>query len=254
MTSDKEESILRGHLEDLASESYSFGKFTFTEFLGLRELAVYESVKPSLMYAGCREYGGAEDCERLMVRFGDEESLGYSVPFPIKLLRISPASEKFAEQLTHRDILGAVMNLGIERDTIGDIIMHDGSAFLFAHERIAEHIIQNLTRASHTAVKVSAADSLPEGAGYSLVSETIQVASERADGVIAKVFRLNREDTQRLFSSARIFLNGKAEARADVRLRDGDKVTVRGFGRFIYRSYETLSRKGKLNARVELYK
>ena len=66
-----------------------------------------------------------------MVRFGSERMFGYEEPFPISVLRIEPLINKFAEELGHRDYLGAVMNLGMERDVIGDILIRDKSAYMF---------------------------------------------------------------------------------------------------------------------------
>ena len=70
-------------------------------------------------------FGGCDGTERNIARFGNSEELGYEEDFPIVCLEILPKSEKFAEPLCHRDFLGALMNLGIERKNIGDIsVMH----------------------------------------------------------------------------------------------------------------------------------
>lgn len=75
--------------------------------------------------------GGVDGCERQILRFGDEESLGYDAGFPICCIEIKPLIEKFADALTHRDYLGALMHLGIERSTLGDIMIRDKTAYLF---------------------------------------------------------------------------------------------------------------------------
>ena len=101
-----------------------------------------------------------------MIRFGSPEELGYEEDFPIVTLKIAPKSEKFADKLTHRDFLGALMSLGIEREVLGDIVIRDNVGYLFAKEDIAEYIKDSLTEIKHTAVRINTADSLPEGELY----------------------------------------------------------------------------------------
>ena len=147
-----------------------------------------------------------------MIRFGDPEELGYELPFPIVTLLISPVSPKFAERLSHRDFLGALMNLGIERSKLGDIVLRDGEAYLFAREEIAEYIKESLTRVRHTDVRVSLAECIPDGELYRTEPRRIVLNGERVDAVIAKVYNLSRDEAQRLFAGRLVFINGKENA------------------------------------------
>ena len=130
MEADKDIQQIKKRLLELAERSYSHSVYTFTSFLGLSEQQVYYEISGQLSYAGCGMDGGSPLCERKMIRFGNEENLGYTAPYPIVCLRIEPLNLKFAENLTHRDFLGAIMNLGIERDTVGDIFVQDKEACL----------------------------------------------------------------------------------------------------------------------------
>ena len=158
--------LLEKRILELASRSYHSSLFTFTDFLGLLEQDVFRSVLTKLP-RGTRFtlFGGAEGTERVMVRFGDVEDLGYEVSFPIVMLRILPKAPKFAEKLSHRDCLGALMHLGIEREMLGDIILRDEGReiFVFCHEKIAPFIESELTTIRNTPVVVSVAEELPEG-------------------------------------------------------------------------------------------
>ena len=111
---EKEIQQLKNRFHELADKSFQQGIFTFTGFLGLGEQEVFWREEPALRYAGCRLYGGCQDAERVMVRFGEEAELGYQVDFPIVCICIEPLQQKFAQALSHRDYLGALMNLGIE--------------------------------------------------------------------------------------------------------------------------------------------
>ncbi len=248
-----EEDLLRKRFSELSAKSYNSGIFTFSDFLGLAEQSVFDSVKAKLRSESFSAFGGAEGAERVMLRFGDAEELGYEVPFPISILKISPKSKKFAEALTHRDFLGAVLNLGIERSCLGDIIITDNEGYLFSKESIADYIISELFRIKHTEVTVELVTELPESALYKTEEKTVQVSSERLDAVIARVYNLSREDAQNLFAKRLVFAAGREIESTSYSPKENEKISVRGYGRFIYKGQVSTSKKGKLNVVVEKY-
>ena len=248
-----ETELLKKRFTELAKKSYNAGIFTFTDFLGLAEQAVFESVKRQLGGVKYTSFGGADGSERIMLRFGDEGDLGYEVPFPISALRISPKDKKFADKLTHRDFLGALLNLGIERDCLGDIVIIDNEGFLFCKDSIKDYISSELFRVKRTEVTVTEAEDLPEGELYKTEELTVQISSERLDAVIARVFSLSREDAQNLFAKRLVFASGREIESTSYSPKEGEKISVRGYGRFIYRGVKNLSKKGKLNVVIERY-
>ena len=151
-----EEERITARFCELAEACYARGRYTFTDFLGLSELDLFFAAQPRFSYVPYTAFGGAAGCERVMVRFGDEESLGYTEePFPIACLLLQPAAPKFAEPIGHRDCLGALMNLGIKRECLGDIAVCEGGFYLFCEEKLAPYIRENLTRVRHTAVRLT---------------------------------------------------------------------------------------------------
>lgn len=248
-----ETELLKKRFLELSSKSYNAGIFTFTDFLGLAEQAAFETVRTKLGGVKYTAFGGANGAERVMLRFGDAGDLGYEVPFPIVTLCISPKDKKFAEKLTHRDFLGALLNLGIERDCLGDIVIIDNVGYLFCKESIAAFITDELFRVRHTEVTVKEITELPEGELYKTEKLTVQIASERLDAVIARVFSLSREEAQTLFSKRLVFASGREIDSASYSPKEGEKISVRGHGRFIYNGVVSLSKKGKLNVTVEKY-
>lgn len=245
--------LLKKRFTELANKSYNAGIYLFTDFLGLAEQAVFSEAKSAFRAIPYTAFGGASGAERVMVRFGDEESCGYSADFPIVCIKAEPVSQKFADKLTHRDFLGALLNLGIERSTLGDIPIHDNVGYIFAKEDIAPFIISELKRVKHTDVTLSLADSLPEGELYKTERRKIQISSERVDAVIAKTFSLSREAAQSLFAKRLVYIDGRLCESVSYTPKKNEKISVRGYGRIIYLGYETTSKKGKLNAQVELY-
>lgn len=109
----RDEEFLIKRIKDLAEQSYRTGLYTYTGFLNQQEQAVYARVRKDTAPVTAMFSGGVDGCERQILRFGDEESLGYDAGFPICCIEIKPLIEKFADALTHRDYLGALMHLGI---------------------------------------------------------------------------------------------------------------------------------------------
>ena len=233
---------------ELADRAWNRGISCFTDFLDLSEQSVLEKIRRSLPPVSLRLFGGAEDCERRIAGFG----AGEEDPFPIVCLRVFPAGPRFAEELSHRDVLGALMSLGFERNLLGDIVLREKEAFLFCSERIAPFIRDNLFSVRRTEVRCEAS-APPEGSLYRTERRVIQVSSERLDALIAHAFRLSRGEAQSLFPAGRVFMDGAECRRPDQTPDSGRIISVRGVGRFRFLGAETRSKKGKWNSVIEVY-
>ena len=250
-----EELLLKKRFLELARKSDGGGYFTFTDFLGLAEQSVFESLRRELFGISYTGFGGTDGTERVMIRFGNADALGYEEPFPIAALYITPRAPKFAEKLTHRDFLGALMNLGIERHIIGDIAVLDHGAYVFVKEDIADYLISSLTRVRRTDVNVCriAPEKIDGAELYRTERVNIQLSGERLDAAVAKVFSLSRDDAQALFRKRLVFASGKEIESVSYVPKPDEVISVRGFGRFIYRGPFGTSKKGKLNVAVDKY-
>lgn len=252
--SEKEIQQLKNRFYDLAEKSFRQGIFTFTGFLGLSEQDVFWREAAGLKYAGYRLYGGCEDADRVMVRFGSEEELGYQAPFPIVCVHISPLQQKFADALSHRDFLGALMNLGIERSTLGDIKTGQKDAYLFCLESIAPFICENLEQIKHTHVRCVVTEECEELPQEEPELVSVQVQSLRADAVLAKVYNMSREKSLDLFRSGKVYVNGRLCENNSRVLKAGETVNARGFGKFTLRGESRETRKGKLSVDAAVFR
>lgn len=245
--------LIKKRLVELAKKSYMGGYYTFTPFLGLLEQSLFHEILPEIKGVEYTAFGGTAGAERVMIRFGSASELGYEEDFPIATLKIAPKSEKFADRLTHRDFLGSLMNLGIERETLGDIVITGNVGYLFLKEDMADYISDSLSKIKHTDVTVTRVTEIPEGELYRTETRKIQLSSERLDAVLAKVFCLSRDDAQSLFKRSLVFVNGRCTESVSYTPKSGDVISARGYGRLIYRGYDSTSKKGKLNVLVEVY-
>lgn len=248
-----ENQILRGRLSDLANRAYQHNTYTYSHFLSPEELSILEDMRNELSYIPFTCYGGNDLCERQIAAFGDEAVFGYPMHFPISVIHIRPLLEKFSDTLTHRDYLGAVMHLGIERDTIGDIMIKDKTAYLFCLETIADYICESLTKIRHTNVQCTITDASVPALAPTLQEESFPVASLRLDAIIAHLISCSRKEALALFEDKRVTLNGRITGRCSTVPKEGDIFSVRGYGKFQYTGTGGSTRKGKTYVQVNRY-
>ncbi len=253
---EKEKDIqkLNNRLRELAEKSFQQNLFTFTGFLGLSEQDAFFRLERELSYAGCTLFGGRENAERRMLRFGSPQEFGYDVHFPIVCIHIRPVAAKFADSLSHRDFLGALMNLGIERSTLGDIMVGDKEAYLFCADSMGDYICEQLTQVRHTSVTCAITENFEEIPMEEPVRQRIQVSSPRVDALLAKVYNKSRSDCLELFRAGRVFVDGRLCESNSRLLKGGETVNARGFGKFVYTGQAGETRKGKLNVEVAVFR
>ena len=249
-----EEKLLSNRFTELAEASEAQSRYTYTDFLGLAELDVFHRTLHEIAHIPYALFGGHELCERRIARFGSADDLGYEEDFPISCLKISASAPKFAESLTHRDYLGALINLGIERKVLGDIFVSEKCAYLFCEKSIADFICEDLTRVKHTDVTVSPAGQIPEDAAPHLVPRSVQIPSERIDALISAVLHISRDKSKELLKSGRVYIDGRLCENSSKALSPGAVISVRGYGRFIYDGMERTTKKGKLSVKISEYK
>lgn len=244
---------VRKRLMELSEKAVRENRYVFTDFLSISQLSVYYEMERQFKNSGSYAFGGIPECERCVVRFGSEQELGYEQPFPIALLKISPVNKKFTDKLTHRDYLGSIIGLGLEREKLGDIIVVDTSAYIFVIDAVAEYIIQNLLYVKHTHVNVELCDECPENLRPELAEENIIISSNRIDAVIAAVFNMSRNVADKTISEGKVFVNGIQISKDTRTLKEGEIVSVRGKGRFIFDGEEGITRKERLYVRIRRY-
>lgn len=263
----KEETLLQKRLVELSRIAYMRGIVMFSDFLNLNELNILHTTPKNMFLSRYETYGGYDLSERQMVAFlpdalyyelpkclgGAAGGKSYMYQYPIQIIEISPVNRKFSEELTHRDYLGAIMNLGIERCKLGDIITDEGKAILFAKEELADYMIENLTRIRHTTVQAHAVSEFD--VVYEPRYEEIKgtVASIRLDTVLALAYPLSRSKLTSYIESGRVFVNGKLITSNGYRLKEGDMISVRKMGRISYTGILSETKKGRYMVMIRKY-
>ena len=254
LNSEKETQQLQKRLRDLAEKSYRQNVYTFSGFLGLAELDVYYRMEKELLFSHPALFGGDDRAERLMVRFGSPEEWGYEEDYPIACLHVAPLLAKFSENLTHRDFLGALMHLGIERSCIGDIRTGDREGYLYCIGSMADFICGNLTQIKHTRVFCEKVEKAGHTEKDGPEVKEILVNSLRLDGCLSKLYQISRNESLALFTGARVYVDGRLVENNSRNLKPGETVNVRGYGKFVFLGVKYETKKGRLCLEAEVYR
>ncbi len=242
-------SILKKRFKELNERSRNKGIYFYSDFLNLYEQTIlYNELK-----YGYTLYGGFPDAERKIAIFGSEDEFGYPPQPPVKILKVSPLSQKFADDLTHRDFLGSLMGLGIKRETLGDIIISDNCGYIFCLENMAKFIIDNLTSVRRTSVFCEECENLPENALPIPEEKLIIVSSLRLDALISAIYNISRSKSSALIEGEKVFINGKLVDSISKTVDVDETISVRGYGRFKINEILGDTRKGRSRVMCEVY-
>lgn len=261
----REEALFRARLAELDGRAAQ-GSLAYSRYLTPHELAVARRVPgQSTRFV----WGGWPDAERKRIFFvpdyagepdaaTDEAWLDLLFPFfgdeladTVTRLRIRGSGYRV---LSHRDYLGSIMALGLERSALGDIvIVDDYTAVLFCDARIADYLSTALERIGADKVSVVREDGgepLPPRATRP-IRDTI--ASPRLDCVVAALTNLSREKAQAMIRAAEVEVNFEGESRTDAEVHEGDMLSLRGYGRFVVRAFDGETKRGRLRLCAEQY-
>lgn len=119
---------------------------------------------------------------------------------------------------------------------------------------MADFIIENLDKIKHTNVRCERVESLPDSLQVKIEEEQVQLSSERIDALIAHIFRFSRTEATELFRSQKVFVNGRLMENKAHMPKEGDIISVRGYGRFRFDGCDRITRKGRMNIRIGRYR
>lgn len=234
--------IFENRIKELSDRAYYGSYSVCSDFLNLEQKS---SVLSMDLPSGCTFYGGYEGAERVVAVFGEVYDISFE-NFEISLLKVSPVNSKFSDNLTHRDFLGTLMGLGIERKLIGDILVSGNTGYIFCLEKIADFISDELKRVKHTSVICERIFKLPDLVIPKGEIEELVVSSLRADTVVSGVYKMSRNVSAKLFSAEKVFVNSVMIENTSYTLSDGDIVSVRGYGRFVFNCKIRTTKKDRL--------
>ena len=239
-------------IRELANLSYQRDIVTFSDFLNLNEQNMVSSLKRQFPQIVMEIFGGYENAERQMVAF-HPDALAFTWEYPIDCLKIEPKAIKFSESLTHRDYLGALLNLGIERSVIGDIVVQEKAAWFFCQNKMTDFFLDNLCRVHHTNILITKVDDPDKLPCPKLEAINGTCASVRLDSLISLAFKASRSSMVSYIEGGQVFVNGKLITSNGYEPKEGDIISVRGKGRFIFDGMSHQTKKGRCGVRILRY-
>lgn len=246
--------LLYARISDIITKAEN-GIFAYGDFLNESEAALVKrnvgSAPQGMVYRFWGGYGEGERCRFFAYPdyydFDDYKDC-------IKAVEIRGSG---FNTLRHSSYLGALTSLGIERAKMGDIVISENSAVLFADEKIAEFLLSEppvLTRVGRDAVKVfefTPDDDFGVNREYKDIFDTI--ASPRLDAAVSALANIAREKAKSMIASGNVQLNYLVEERPDTKIADGDIITLRGTGKFRILSIGEKTKKDRYRLNAQKY-
>lgn len=223
-----------------------------TCFLSPRELELARFLfgEPDGLYA----FGGYPEAERKMLIFLPEyleESALTEEDSPIVCIRATFFQE---DNLSHRDILGALMGAGIGRETVGDICISKGSCDFFVTAEIAPYILSSFDSAGRTRLHLKriplSEAQIPEPE-IKEIRDTL--ASLRLDSVISSGFRIRRSLAAQYVSAGKVAIDGLPCEKPDKNVTEGMKISVRGLGKIKLHAVNGKTKKDRISVVIHRF-
>ena len=237
--------LLIARINDLFSLCDKHCEMKCSDFLDGGELAVIEDEFQIPYGYNTLFFGGYENAERKVLCVFPEWQESEESEVPISVIRFDVP--KF-RKLTHRDYLGTLMSLGIDRSKTGDILTDDEGAYVFVMSDIAEYVARNVNKIANAGVNtkiVDMADFIPPKP--KTTEKMCVCASLRLDAVVAATLNISRGNTEKLISSGYVKLNHREVLDRSKQVGEGDLLSIRNYGRFILKDIGNNTRKGRLH-------
>lgn len=254
---DKQTFINSINYDDKDLLSNIFEKCMLFEKTG-KEIFISEFLPPSIwkpLELMCKNAGISihvsgyfEEAERRMVVFSDSEA----VEFPFSLIEVRNKS-KFKD-LEHKDYLGSIMALGIKREKLGDLIARNDQCFLMVCNDIKEYILSNLLYVGNCPCIVKELNKgETRAANYEFKQLNILSTSNRIDCIVSAICGISRSKSVQFISGGNVLVNYIEVQKKDLIIDEGTTITIRGYGKYLIKSFDGYSKSQRIKMTIQKY-
>ncbi len=251
MAQTDQEKILLRRLLDLDKRADQSGYYAFSPFLSPAEL---ELCRRAQKYLCCTldEAGGYEQAERRLLIFCPDampSPANTSENYPLRPLKLT-----YKANLSHRDILGSLMSLGIKREALGDILVLENCSYIFVTVGIYDFVLSNLQQVGGATVILNSAqfaEILPPAKRVKEIRSLVK--SLRLDAVVAAAFNLSRSEAQAAIGHGLCLVNSRPTTSTIKQLVAGDILSLRGHGKAALKEIGGKSKKDRIYITIEQY-
>lgn len=249
----QEERPLVQRLRDLAARGAENGRPVLTHFLTPRETRIAQ-MAAAAEGAPLLSWGGYDGAERMRGAFGAPD-LAPNMDEGFGVVCVRAAIGRGEAAPSHGDVLGALMNLGYQRDRMGDILVGEGDIYVFLEESAVGLVLRDWSRAGKAALRVERCTAplpaqLPRPR---MVERVVTVQSLRLDAFVGHAFGMSRTKALEPIRAGRVQLNFAVCMDPSEAVEPGDMVSVRGAGRAVVVATEGESRSGRIFVKIARY-
>lgn len=245
-----EDGILEAKLKDAVRIAETKKRPHFAGFLDEREAALAKGVMRSLQFENYMLWGGYSGSERVVFGAFPEYMEPAEALFPVKAVT---ASYRKSDVLTHRDFLGALLHKGVERETLGDILVEEGRAVLFIRPEVAGFLLQQTEKIGRVGIRWQEGAEEPYPAAHSFEERSAVVASPRLDCIAAAAGSVSREKAADWIRAGLVSVNHIETLSLSAPVGEGDVLSIRGKGRFVIDRLGPPTKKGRLGLAFRKY-
>jgi RNA-binding protein YlmH len=245
---DNEKKIQMKQILDKVESVLNYHTIQHTDFLDPYEIYLAESIL-NRFHIGYSAFGGVEGAERKVIQLYPDYSDESLLELPLTHLMLIGDVSK----LSHKDFLGGLLNLGIKRSKVGDILVYEDHSILIVKEEIRDFVLLNLEKVGNKNFQIEEIRTNNLIAPHVKYKElAVFLSSTRLDLVISSACNISRTESQNIIKSSKVKVNWENINRVSKELEEKDMISVRGYGRIILYSIEGLSKKGKLKAIIRI--
>lgn len=236
--------ILLSRVEDTVRLCEKRGVPCFLGFLDLHEQAIAQQhLRQFSTDYTFAFYGGYTEAERSFLCISPSYYAVSDDDYPFDCIGFTYRSQK---AITHRDVLGTLMSLGITRDSVGDILCGVGLSVAFVRREVVRFVCEQISRIGGEGVTIHIPYDgvLPISNEYEEIRATI--ASPRLDGVLKALLSCSREQAAAYISRGMVTLNHCVAESISKTIHVDDALSIRGYGRYTIDQIGPETKKGRL--------
>jgi len=254
-----EEKLILAKLNDKIRLCKTRNRIVNTEFLNMHQEIVIKKELERIKEKNYIFTGGYEDAEsKILIIYPEKltkEIVEQNINNIIKTIKIELPNEQKGKY-EHRDYLGTIMQFGLTRERIGDIIVHDDKAYILILKENAEYIKDSLLATSKfkkSKIEIIDINEI-EVKEKEFEELKITINSPRLDNFVSEIAKTSRTETTKLIESELVSVNCKVETRQSRTVEQGDVLIIRRKGKFIVEEFRNINRKGKQIVIIKKYK
>ncbi len=242
-----ESNLLKRRILDTANICEKTNRPKFFPFLSLEQVAFAKEILKNFKVKFCFQ-GGFELAQRQMLGCFPDWCEDFKFP-------ITPITATFrtADKLTHRDVLGSLMGLGLKREMVGDILIEEGRAIMFLTDEIAPFVLNELSKIGRVGVNLIKGFELPLPNAGRLTDLNNTIASDRLDCVVGALCGISRGQAVEKIEQSLVTVNSQIIEKTTHHVSEGDVISVRSYGKFTVDSINERTRKNRIVLRYKKY-